>query len=72
VSQTTPEGLPPNISLDEKIQHNLPPSQTVQQNWNPQIQTTPQPQEIALDKKSSNLSRIEQNVVCLDQEFADL
>jgi len=60
-NQNTSEGLPPNIS------GNLHPSQTAQQNWNPQIQATPQPQEIV-----PNLSRVEQNVVRLDQEFSDL
>jgi len=35
-SQNTSESLPAN----------LPPSQTAQQNWNLQIQATPQPQEM--------------------------
>jgi len=53
LNQTTPsEGLPAN----------LPPSQTMQQSWNLQIPTTPQPQ-------GNNLVH---NVACLDQEFADL
>jgi len=60
-SQTTSESMPPNkCKIDSCAQ------QSAQQNWNPQIQTTPRPQE------SSHLSHIEKNIVCLDQEFSDL
>jgi len=62
-SQTTFESLPPNKCKIKSCP---------QRNWNPQIQTTSQPQEIILDKKSSDLSHVEQNVVRLNQEFSDL
>jgi len=51
-SQTTSKGLPAN----------LPPSQTVQQSWNPQILANPQLQEI----------NPAHNVAHLDQEFTNL
>jgi len=58
-NQITSESLLPNMCEIE--------SRTPQQNWNPQIQATPQPQEIAC-----KISHVEQNVVHLDQEFSDL
>jgi len=41
---------------------NLPPSQNMQQSWNPQIPANPQLQEI----------NPTHNVACLGQEFTDL